>query len=221
MICGPAPAPFSAADVRARAARRLSLEPGQLQRTASAVERWGDHALNPGAFPAIERTGGAPAAVLVPIVARDNGATVLLTLRASHLRQHSGQIAFPGGRIDAADASPIAAALREAHEEIGLAPHHVEPIAYLDVYVTGTGFRIVPVLAIVAPGFELTINTEEVDDAFEVPLRFLMQQENHRLDTREISGAQRQFYAMPYEDRYIWGATAGMLRNLYVRLYGE
>lgn len=216
------PTPFarySAADLRARAAAHLSLDMAVLERDAAAIRLKGDHTLNPGGFPGVSRTGGAPAAVLVPVVAHENGATVLLTQRASHLRNHSGQIAFPGGRIDADDASPIEASLREAREEIGLASRHVEPIAYLDAYVTGTGFRIVPVLAIVAPGFELTVNRDEVDEAFEVPLSFLMQPENHRLDTREIAGVQRQFLAMPYGDRYIWGATAGMLCNMYQRLY--
>ena len=217
---GQAPPPFSAQDLRARALRRLNLDPASLEHIASAVERWGDHVLNPGAFVA-ERTGGAPAAVLAPIVARPEGATVLLTQRATRLRQHSGQIAFPGGRIDADDASPVAAALREAQEEIGLDPRHVEPLGYLDAYITGTGFRIYPVVAIVTPPFELTINHDEVDAAFEVPLQFLMEPANHLLHAREIAGASRQFYAMPWEDRYIWGATAGMLRNLYFRLYHD
>lgn len=214
-----APELFSEPDVRARAALRLSLDMTALERTPTSLERWGDHVLNPGAFPAAERTQGAPAAVLAAVVSRPEGATMLLTRRATHLRQHSGQIAFPGGRIDATDASPVAAAMREAQEEVGLDARHIEPLGYLDTYVTGTGFRIFPVLAIVTPPFTLTINHDEVDDAFEVPLSFLMDAANHRLDSREIAGAMRQFYAMPYNDRYIWGATAGMLRNLYVRLY--
>ncbi len=210
---------FTAEIVRARARAHLSLDVSALTRAASPLEKWGDHVLNPGAFPAAERSGGAPAAVLCAIIARPQGATVLLTQRATHLRNHSGQIAFPGGRIDAGDASPVAAALREAHEEIGLDPSHIEPLGYLDTYVTGTGYRIFPVLAIVTPPFELTLNCDEVDDAFETPLEFLMTPANHRLETREIMGGARQFYAMPWGDRYIWGATAGMLRNLYIRLF--
>ena len=145
-------APFSIADLRARATERLDLDHARLYRDLPAHERWGDHTLNPGAFQVAERRGGAPAAVLVPVVAHASAPTVLLTQRASHLRQHSGQIAFPGGRMDACDASPIECALREAREEIGLASRHVEPIAYLDPYVTGTGFRVFPVLAVVTPG---------------------------------------------------------------------
>ena len=159
-----------------------------------------------------------PASVLVPIVEREVP-TVLLTKRAEHLNEHAGQISFPGGKIDPTDASPMDAALREADEEVGLKQNFVEPIGYLDVYATGFGFRILPTLARVRPGFELTINTNEVDAAFEVPLAFLMDPVNHKLGSKEFRGMQRSFYEMPFEEHYIWGATAGMLRALYERIY--
>lgn len=159
-----------------------------------------------------------PAAVLIPVIAREVP-TVLLTKRADHLNDHAGQISFPGGKIDATDASPLDAALREADEEIGLKREFIDPIGYLDVYATGFGFRIMPTLAQVRPGFELTINRNEVDDVFEVPLAFLMDPVNHKLGSKEFRGVQRSFYEMPFEQRYIWGATAGMLRALYERIY--
>ena len=213
------PMPFSAEDVRQRASARLRLDlaPDALL----APVRAGDHMLSPEAFPEDVGKPGRPAAVLVPIVARAEGATVLLTKRAARLRQHSGQIAFPGGKIDPQDESPVAAALREAWEEIGLHARHVEPLGYLDIYATGTGFRIFPLLAIVRPPFELTINPDEVDDVFEVPVRFLMDPANHQLHTREAEAGARRFHAMPWEGRFIWGATAGMLKNLHARLYWD
>ena len=159
-----------------------------------------------------------PAAVLAPIVARQAGLTFLLTQRASHLRAHSGQVAFPGGQIDAGETA-LAAALREAEEEIGLAARHIEPLGWLDPYLTGTGFRIAPLVALVAPDFTLSINAREVEDAFETPFDFLMDPANHRIDERMWQGRTRKFYAMPHEGRYIWGATAGILRNLYERLF--
>ncbi|MBI3699367.1 MAG: CoA pyrophosphatase [Afipia sp.] len=159
-----------------------------------------------------------PAAVLVPVVEREMP-TVLLTTRAAHLNEHAGQISFPGGKIEQSDGSPLDAALREADEEIGLKRRFVDPVGYLDVYATGFGFRIMPVLARVEPGFELTISQDEVDDVFEVPLAFLMDPVNHKLGTKEFRGMQRSFYEMPFEQRYIWGATAGMLRALYERIY--
>lgn len=159
-----------------------------------------------------------PAAVLIPIVEHEVP-TVLLTKRAEHLNEHAGQISFPGGKIDSTDASPMDAALREADEEIGLKPAFIDPIGYLDVYATGFGFRILPTLARVRPGFELTISPNEVDDVFEVPLAFLMDPINHKLGSKEFRGMQRSFYEMPFEQHYIWGATAGMLRSLYERIY--
>jgi 8-oxo-dGTP pyrophosphatase MutT (NUDIX family) len=144
---------------------------------------------------------------------------VLLTQRTAHLKDHGGQISFPGGKIDASDASPAAAAMREAFEEIGLERHLIEPVGYLDVYMTTLGYRIVPTIARIAPGLHLTLNRDEVDDAFEVPLAFLMSPDNHKLHSRDWNGLTRTFYAMPYGERYIWGATAGILRNLYERVY--
>jgi 8-oxo-dGTP pyrophosphatase MutT (NUDIX family) len=159
-----------------------------------------------------------PAAVLIPIVNHPQP-TVLLTQRAAHLNDHAGQISFPGGKIDATDASPLDAALREAEEEIGLGREFIDPIGYLDLYATGFGFRILPTLARVRPGFKLRINETEVDDAFEVPLAFLMDPANHQLHSKEFRGMERSYYAMPFAERYIWGATAGILRVLYERIY--
>jgi 8-oxo-dGTP pyrophosphatase MutT (NUDIX family) len=158
-----------------------------------------------------------PAAVLVALVDHPQP-TVLLTQRAAHLNDHAGQISFPGGKIDATDASPLEAALREAAEEIGLSREFIDPIGYLDLYGTSFGFRILPTVARVRPGFKLRINQSEVDDAFEVPLAFLMNPANHQLHSKEFRGVERSYYAMPYQDRYIWGATAGILRMLYERI---
>jgi len=158
-----------------------------------------------------------PAAVLIPVVDHREP-TVLLTQRSVHLADHAGQIAFPGGKIEATDASPLDTALREAEEEIGLDRGFVDPIGYLDLYATGFGFRILPTVARVKPGFKLSINRGEVDDAFEVPLSFLMNPANHQLHSKEFRGMERSYYAMPYAERYIWGATAGILRVLYERI---
>ncbi|MGB9114299.1 MAG: CoA pyrophosphatase [Bradyrhizobium sp.] len=158
-----------------------------------------------------------PAAVLVAVVEHPQP-TVLLTQRAAHLNDHAGQISFPGGKIDATDTSPLDTALREAEEEIGLQREFVDPVGYLDLYGTSFGFRILPTVARVRPGFKLRINQSEVDDAFEVPLAFLMNPANHQMHSKEFRGMERSYYAMPFEDRYIWGATAGILRVLYERI---
>ena len=160
------------------------------------------------------------AAVLVPVVAASE-LTVILTERTEHLPSHAGQIAFPGGRIESDDATPLAAALREAHEEIALDPTLVEPLGYLEPYRTATAFIITPAVALVRPGFKLTPNPAEVADVFEVPFAFLMSEANHRIDSRIWRGTERRFYAMPYGKRYIWGATAGIIRTLYRRLFTE
>jgi 8-oxo-dGTP pyrophosphatase MutT (NUDIX family) len=159
-----------------------------------------------------------PAAVLIPVVDHKEP-TVLLTQRSPNLSEHAGQIAFPGGKIDATDASPRDAAVREAWEEVGLDGSFIDPIGYLGVYGTGFGFRILPTVARVRPGFKLTINRSEVVDAFEVPLSFLMNPANHQIHSKDFRGMERSYYAMPYAERYIWGATAGILRVLYERIY--
>lgn len=162
--------------------------------------------------------GPKAAAVLVPIVPRDDGLTVLLTQRSHELPVHAGQIAFPGGKVDPGDATPLAAALRETHEETGIEPGFVTPVGYLDPYETGTGFRIVPVVGVLSIGFELVPEPGEVSDIFEVPLKFLMDPANHQRKQAMWKGRMRQYDAMPYEDRYIWGATAAMLLELYRRM---
>ncbi|CUA84355.1 8-oxo-dGTP pyrophosphatase MutT and related house-cleaning NTP pyrophosphohydrolases, NUDIX family [Chelatococcus sambhunathii] len=184
-----------------------------------AVRLRGDHDLA-GVRPDVAADIARPAAVLVPIVTRSTGVNLLLTQRAAHLRQHSAQIAFPGGKMDPEDATPLTTALREAQEEIGLDRDHVRPLGYLDEYLSATGYRIVPVVGHVTPGFTLTVNREEVDEAFEVPLDFLMDAANHQRHSREWRGTLRHYYAMPFGERYIWGVTAGIIRNLYERLYG-
>jgi 8-oxo-dGTP pyrophosphatase MutT (NUDIX family) len=160
----------------------------------------------------------AAAAVLVPLVMRER-TTLLLTQRTAHLSTHSGQVAFPGGRVDAEDADAVAAAKREAWEEVGLPADHVEVLGTLPTYVTGTSFIITPVVALVRPGFELRPNPGEVAAAFEVPLDFIMNPAHHRQHEYEWEGQRRRWFSMPYDDdgeeRYIWGATAGMLRNFY------
>jgi 8-oxo-dGTP pyrophosphatase MutT (NUDIX family) len=159
------------------------------------------------------------AAVLVPVVARAPEVTVLLTLRTSHLNAHSGQVAFPGGKIEEGDATPVETAMREAEEEVAIPRALVTPLSLLDLHNTGTGFRIIPVLALVDPAIEPVPHPDEVAEIFEVPLSFLMEKENHKEQRRDWNGRSVLFYAMEYEQRYIWGATAAILRNLYERLY--
>ena len=156
------------------------------------------------------------AAVLVPLVMHEGGATVLLTQRTANLRHHPGQISFPGGHIEPEDTTAEAAALREAREEVGLDPQAVEVLGRMDQYRTGTGFEVTPIVGLVAPGYSPKLDETEVAEIFEVPLDFVMDAGNHRRESRIIRGQRRDYYVLPYEDRYIWGeATAGMLINLY------
>jgi 8-oxo-dGTP pyrophosphatase MutT (NUDIX family) len=203
--------PFSAADFRRRAAVQTPVPAGEL---------FGDHRFNPGHPRLYLRDGPLrDAAVLIPIVDRGAEATVLLTKRAETLRDHTGQVAFPGGKIDATDASAEAAALREAFEEINLGPEFIEVIGRMPDYVAGSGYRIAPVLSVVRPGFHLALNPAEVDTAFEVPLSFLMDPANHHRDSRFWNDLEWFFYEMPYDGNRIWGVTAGIIRTLYERLY--
>jgi len=159
-----------------------------------------------------------PAAVLFPIVLRDGGQTVLFTQRTAHLRDHAGQISFPGGRVEAEDISPSHTALRETEEEIGLPRERIEILGFLPEYRTGTGFRVTPVVALVLPPFELQPDPFEVAEVFEVPLAFLLDPANHQQHSLHYRGALRNYFAMPYGDYFIWGATAGMIRSLSERL---
>jgi 8-oxo-dGTP pyrophosphatase MutT (NUDIX family) len=211
------PALFDSAEffARARARLRFDIPPGLTD--ASIVPPSGDQGTDRMLEIIAREQPIRPAAVLIAVVDHPQP-TVLLTQRAAHLHDHAGQISFPGGKIDPQDASPLDAALREAWEEIGLAREFIDPIGYLDLYGTGFGFRILPTVARIRPGFSLRISEDEVDDAFEVPLAFLMDAANHQVHNKEFRGIMRSYYAMPFEQHYIWGATAGMLRVLYERI---
>jgi 8-oxo-dGTP pyrophosphatase MutT (NUDIX family) len=166
-------------------------------------------------LPGREGRAPTPASVLVPLVLRPHGLTLLLTQRTAHLTDHAGQISFPGGRAEAYDADAVDTALRESEEEIGLARRHVEILGTLPLYLTGTGYCVTPVVGLIAPPFEVLADPSEVEAIFEVPLAFLMDGMHHQRLSAELPGGRRSFYAMPYEGYYIWGATAGMLRNLF------
>jgi 8-oxo-dGTP pyrophosphatase MutT (NUDIX family) len=224
----PRSVPVTGIDSHLPAIDPAQLAPQALQARFESPPVWSPEVVREPIF-----TERAPmqAAVLIPLVRRGPGAqtlSVLLTQRAAHMKTHSGQVAFPGGKLDPTDASLQAAALREAHEEVGLHARHVQVLGELPVYVTGTAFRVTPVVALVSPDLDIAPNTDEVADVFEVPLAFLMDPANHRRHAMEVNGVMRQWFSMPYREqrpqdpgkspeieRYIWGATAGMLRNFY------
>jgi 8-oxo-dGTP pyrophosphatase MutT (NUDIX family) len=201
---------FSAADFRRRAAR---------EQAPHVDTDYGDHSLNPDLRHLIVHERLRDAAVMIAAVDHPEGASIILTKRTEKLRSHSGQIAFPGGRIDPTDPTPEFAAIRETEEEIGIGAETIEIVGRMPDYVSGSGFRISPVLGIARPGFMLTLNEDEVDAAFEVPLAFLMNPANHTRDSRIWQERERFFYTMPFGERHIWGVTAGIIRTLYERLY--
>jgi 8-oxo-dGTP pyrophosphatase MutT (NUDIX family) len=213
------PSGETAHDFFHRARARLTLAVPDALHDHAAEARRGDLDLEPSLWERAGVQATRPAAVLIPVIDRPEP-TVLLTQR-TELPSHPGQIAFPGGKIDPHDVTPADAAMREAQEEIGLPRELIEPIGYLDLYLTFSGFRILPTVARVGPGYKLVLSEAEVADAFEVPLAFLMDAQNHALHSRDWKGVTRRYYAMPFGERYIWGVTAGILRNLYERLYGE
>lgn len=203
---------FSAAEFRRRAETHIQDNPGDYL-------QYGDYRLNIGAEHGLEGMELRDAAVLIAVVDDGDEGRVIFTQRTSTLRKHSGQIAFPGGKIDHADESPEFAALREAEEEIGLARHFVDVIGRLPSIPVLSGFRITPVLSVVRQGFELTLNPHEVEEVFDVPLSFLMNPDNHIRESAMFRNLKRNYYVMPYEDWRIWGITAGIVRSIYERLY--
>ena len=207
---------FSAADFRRRV---LEDGEGVAEREDREARDIGDHILNPGIRLSGDGIRLKDAAVLVPVIDDGDEARVIFTQRTKTLRNHSGQISFPGGGIDAQDRSPEEAALRETEEEIGVSRRYIETVGRMPDYISGTGFRIKPVLAVVKRGFTLTPNPAEVDEVFEVPLSFLMNPANHTRGSRMFQGRERFFFEMPYGERYIWGITAGIVRSIYERFY--
>ena len=218
-ITDPRIVPVQGTDAHLAAVTVDRLNADALRRRLATPPVWTPEKLGDGGlFDASERTS---ASVLVPLVQREQGLTVLLTQRTSHLRDHAGQISFPGGRAEVSDADAIDTALRETEEEVGLARRHVEVLGALPIYRTVTNYDVTPIVALVRPPFELVIDAHEVAEAFEVPLAFLMTPAHHQRHVFELAGARREFLSMPWPrpdgqgDYFIWGATAAMLRNFY------
>jgi len=217
----------TADDLRRICQARLAKAPTDAVFSAHHIPARGDHDLNDlnddkdiEAGLISDKKTPKPAAVLVPIIARPAGLSILLTERQKDLNSHGGQISFPGGKVEQADNSPLEAALRETHEEVGIEQKFVELLGFCDDYQTVTGYRIVPVVGLVGDGFALQADPGEVANIFEVPFEFLMDTSNHRKDSLIWQGKRRHYFAMPFKTHYIWGATAGILKNLHERLYG-
>lgn len=213
--------PYSLRDFVTRARARLGLEIAAESLDVRTRAPTGDYRLNPSAplMPGVEPAAVRLAAVLIGVVERDGEARVVLTQRTEHLPAHAGQVAFPGGKVEEQDTSPLATALRESEEEIGVEPRHVTPLGVLPAYQTATGFRIVPVVASLDAAMRIVPDPREVADVFEVPLSFLMDPVNHQRRSREWNGRRRYFFAIPYGERYVWGVTAGIIRELYEQIY--
>lgn len=199
--------------IRRRAATALRAEPPPVEH---ADRTFGDHRMTPGLIP---HPSPRAAAVLLPLIPRDAGVAVLFTRRSAALPRHAGQVSFPGGRSDTGDADARHTALREAQEEIGIESHLVETLGYLDVYLSASGFRIVPVVGLVDPAARFTLAASEVDEVFEVPLAFLMTRDNYFMDSGLREGIARRFFKVTYGPHTIWGISAGILRNLQERMY--
>jgi len=210
---------FTTADLRRRAQGVLAPLELRVNAGSDAPAGRNDFELNPELEALADAEHKRPAAVLIPVIERAKQASILFTQRTDELPTHAGQISFPGGKMDSGDANVFETALREAREEIGLEAEFIDTIGFLDDYITSTGYRISPLVAVIREGYSIAPDRNEVAEVFDVPLSFLMNVQNHEMHTREWRGAQRKFYAMPYGNRFIWGATAGMLRNLYEWLY--
>ena len=197
---------------------RLLEAPAQISAVPSGPAPVSDYDMDPGVREALPMNRRLrPAAVLVPII-QHPAPTVLLTQRTDHLNHHAGQVSFPGGRVEPGDMSPIDTALRETEEEVGLDRSFIDVVGALDTYETGTGFSITPIVGVVRTGFDLTLQEEEVAEAFEVPLDFILDRNNHQMDSGEWKGRVRHYHVIPYRHYHIWGATAGMLVNLHNKL---
>ena len=226
-ILDPRAVPVAGTDSHLPAVAEAALAPDALRARFKAIGGWAPEF--PGDGGRFATREPSPAAVLVPLVQRDDGLHVLLTRRTDHLRDHAGQISFPGGRTEPEDGGPAGTALREAEEEVGLPHARVDVIGYMPVYTTVTSYVVTPVVALVQPPFELSLDAFEVAEAFEVPLSFLMNPAHHHRHLFTFEGGQRQFLSMPWagagadgveREYFIWGATAAMLRNLYRFLAG-